>query len=139
MNPLKVILLIDDDEDDRDLFREAIANVNPSFSVITKNGAEEAISYLEETERIPDCIFLDLNLPVISGKACLTMLKSNSRLSDIPVAIYSTSSHEKDIEETTKLGASLFVQKPGLFSEICTTLKTAINHLDRIKKSYHSA
>jgi CheY-like chemotaxis protein len=63
----------------------------------------------------PDIIFLDINMPCVDGKQCLKEIRNNKELDKVPVVMFSTSNHEKDIEETFKNGANLYVSKPSFF------------------------
>lgn len=104
--------LIDDDEDDREIFAIALADVSKSHECTTATNGKEALEKLNADETfIPDFIFLDLNMPLMDGKQFLLEVKKISRLSLVPVVIYSTSSHQKDIEETKQLGAAYFLTK----------------------------
>ncbi|MEJ7588012.1 MAG: response regulator [Ferruginibacter sp.] len=71
---------------------------------------------------LPDIVFLDLNMPGKNGKECLKEIKENPRFKALPVIIYSTSAHTKDIMDTHSTGANLYIRKPssmrGLISVI---------------------
>lgn len=121
------VFFIDDDEDDKGMFLEAVREVNPSASCGTANSAEEALALLKaEGAPVPDFIFLDLNMPGIGGKECLAELKKMSNLSHVPVIVFTTSRLKKDKDEAEKLGASGFFTKPDLFEEICMVLKNIL-------------
>ena len=124
----KYILIADDDEDDKLLFKEALSEQKDIFIEEFDTGAG-LYKKLLHMEQLPNLAFLDLNMPEMGGKACLLKIRENERLRSLPVVIYSTSSTEKDIEETYKLGASLYVIKPNTFSELKRTLTkvTSIN------------
>jgi CheY-like chemotaxis protein len=114
------ILLIDDDEDDRWLFLEALSRIAPEIQCDTAADGQQAIDILtSENCILPEKIFLDLNLPGMDGKKCLAAIKSIPKLEHIPVVVYSTSKFHKDIEETRKLGASRFIVKPSNYSQLC--------------------
>jgi CheY-like chemotaxis protein len=118
------VFLIDDDEDDKELFLEAIGEVNPSVKCRTADSGEEALAVLkDEGTLIPDFIFLDINMPGIGGMECLAELRKMRKLSHVPVIIYTTSGLKKDMDETEKLGASGYFTKPGPFEEICTVIR----------------
>lgn len=120
----KSIYLVDDDPDDVAVFLEAVHTVDPSVSVDTCSSCEAAINFLNQQEgNIPDLIFLDLNLPGMTGKQCLIELRKIEKLRDIPIIIYTTSDHSRDVEDTLKLGASYFLTKPGNFKVLCTILE----------------
>ena len=113
------LLLVDDDEDDRDLFCLAMRDLDPAIRVTVAVDGEDALQMLSADKRYrPDFIFLDLNLPRITGKECLAQLKKTDHLRDIPVIIYTTSKLQEDQVETKKLGASHFITKPVKLTEL---------------------
>ena len=106
--------LIDDDEDDREIFSLALSAANSSSTYVTATNGEDALRILEDQpDYIPDFIFLDLNMPFMDGRSCLKELRKISKLRDVPVIMFTTSSYTKDIEETLKLGASHYLIKPS--------------------------
>lgn len=113
--PLR-ILLADDDEDDRTFFREALQELGFPFVLETAgNGFELLKSLTVQDSILPHLIFLDLNMPGKSGKECLLEIRALSRLSQIPIIIFSTSSSLYDIDDTFRNGANLYIQKPSGF------------------------
>ena len=126
--PVK-ILLADDDDDDRFLFSEALKEVNPCTSLKTVENGEKLMKYLASVDgEHPDIIFLDINMPCKDGKECLKEIRSNKELDNVPVVMFSTSNYDKDIDETFKYGANLYVAKPVFFNEQVKILKN-IFHL----------
>lgn len=121
------ILLIDDDEDDRWLFAEALQRTVPAVNCITAAGGTEAIELLTSEEVMPDMIYMDLNMPGMDGKRCLQILKQHPSLKHIPVTVYSTSNFHKDIQEAKALGASEFIIKPSDYSQLCNMFKAKFN------------
>ena len=116
------ILAVDDDEEDCELFCEAINQVDSSIKCIVAHDGGEAYRLLTHDLVIfPDLIFLDINMPVVDGKKCLTLLKSNQDLKHIPVIMYSTTSNDKEISGFKKLGAE-FIIKPNSFEKLVSTL-----------------
>jgi CheY-like chemotaxis protein len=120
------IMLIDDDEDDRDLFQMAINDLDTPVNFTGVENCCDALVMLENKSVKPDYIFLDLNMPQMSGRECLTNLKKSIQLSKIPVIIFSTSSDPTDIKETKDLGAVDFITKPPRTSELTEILKNFI-------------
>jgi len=110
-------MIVDDDEDDIELFCETVKELDNEIECISASNGEDAIRKLED-EPLPDYIFLDLNMPRLNGKQCLQRLKVNTRLRDIPVIIYSTSKLKEDMEETSRLGAVHFLTKPDRVSDL---------------------
>lgn len=124
----KVCFLIDDDEDEQEIFSLALREVDKSVEFVTVFDGVEALQKLDEDpEFIPDYIFLDLNMPRMNGKQCLLEIKKRKHLDAVPVIVYSTSSEERDKTETKKLGASLFVTKPTRLSNLIDILKEILS------------
>ncbi len=133
--PLKIVLA-DDDEDDRMLFSEAIEEINIRTKLLLFNHGQELMDYLTLPNVVlPNLIFLDLNMPFKNGMQCLIEIRSNSRLKDLCVAIYSTSSSEKDIEETFLNGANIYVNKPTDYSK----LRQSIEKVLQLNWQYHTS
>ena len=113
------ILLVDDDADDRQLFIDAVKEVNPDIECVTAKDGIQALEFLKKPDfSLPDCIFLDLRMPRISGKKCLQEIKKDVRLQNIPIIIYTTSREEAESKELQEMGAVHFVSKPSNPEEI---------------------
>lgn len=107
-----ILLVADDDQDDREMFIEVVTEICPSLKCIKASNGKEALILVENEQISPDLIFLDLNMPRMNGRQCLKHLKENEKTKAIPVIIYTTSKLEKDKQETQKLGAVHFITKP---------------------------
>jgi CheY-like chemotaxis protein len=130
------VLLADDDEDDRLFFREAFEEIKIKTSVKTVNDGEELMHLLaRDGNELPHILFLDLNMPRKSGIDCLIEIKRSDHLKDIPVAIYSTSASEEDIEDTFVKGANVYIKKPSDFR----TLKKILEEVITINWQYHTS
>lgn len=123
MNRILTFLLVDDDADDCDFFREAVREIDDTLNFYTAENGEDALVKLRNgLQKRPDFIFLDLNMPRMDGKHCLAELKKDPNLRDIPVIIYTTSSAPEDIKETHLLGASYFLTKPSDYQKLLKDL-----------------
>lgn len=132
----KTFLLVDDDADDQEIFIAAVNEIDSSIKCISIDNCEEALDKLKrEHTDLPDLIFLDLNMPRLNGRQCLSEIRKLSRLKHVPVIIYSTSSLKKDMEETANLGADFFITKPNRFNELCETLNNVLL-MDLAAKKY---
>lgn len=121
------ILLADDDEGDRLIFKEAMEELEIRPIVHTVNNGMELMAYLtKKNARLPHLIFLDLNMPRKNGLECLKEIRSNEKLKDISIAIYSTSANEKDLEETFRNGANVYITKPDDFNILKQLLYKAV-------------
>lgn len=129
-------LLVDDDEDDRELFQISLNEAEQKIDLVSQECGRAALEMLESGANIPDYIFLDLNMPQMSGREFLQEIKKNIHLSHIPVIIFSTSSDPRDIQETKELGAVAFITKPPRTSELTKILNKFI--LDQVQNTTHS-
>lgn len=118
----KTCFLIDDDRDDQFIFSLALQQVDEETLFIAADTAKEALTKLEPGDFLPDFIFLDLNMPVMNGIELLLRIKKLEHLQKIPVIIYTTSSSQKDIVETSTLGACAFITKPYHVAELSKKL-----------------
>lgn len=119
----KVLFLVDDDPDDQDIFQEALRTIDENIVCYVAHDGKEALAKLQDSLLLPDAVFLDLNMPVMSGKECLKALKKDKDLRNIPVIIYSTASADKERENCIQLGAFDFISKPPQFNTLVTTLR----------------
>jgi len=120
------LLIVDDDLDDRQLFFEAVKEINLSFKCLRAANGEEALLLLRAKHAFPDFIFLDLNMPRMNGWQFLAEVKKDFSLAHIPVIIYSTSKKPEDDAEIKQLGVLAFITKPKTFEEICNVISVAI-------------
>ena len=128
MKKTTTLFIADDDQDDVELFTEAVNEVDKSIQCHSAMDGEEALKKLMAMlPDLPDIIFLDLNMPRINGKQCLVEIKKTEKLNTVPVVIYSTSSIQHDIDETRELGAVYFLTKPASFGELCKELSSIIS------------
>ena len=130
------ICLADDDEDDRLFFTDAFDELKINTKVSTFNDGVELMDYLNHEDSVlPNILFLDLNMPKKNGVECLLEIKKNEKLSDIAIAIYSTSSSEEHIEETFINGANIYIKKPNDFED----LKKILSEVVTINWQYHTS
>lgn len=121
------LLIVDDDEDDRQLFIESAKEVDENIICVTANDGQQALEMLKNKENIlPDYIFLDLRMPRFSGRKTLGEIKKDADLLHIPVIIYTTSREMEDSDELKKLGAAHFVSKPVNPEEIFYLISAVI-------------
>ena len=106
------ILLADDDADDCTFFKAAIEELLPSTNLKIVNDGEQLMDCLSEKEvQIPDVLFLDINMPRKNGLECLSEIKQNKNLKDIPVVMFSTSNSWDTINMHFKSGVNVYVYK----------------------------
>lgn len=106
------IVLVEDDPDDIELFKEALKETEIPHEVQVIMQGDMVLDYLKKVKEKPDIIVLDLNVPKTPGKEILGLLKSSPDLKEIPVVILTTSSSKADMEFCMEAGAEKFITKP---------------------------
>ena len=111
------ILLVDDNEGDILLTREALGEARIINKISIAYDGVEAINFLKKTPPyrgtdMPDLILLDINLPKMDGTEVLTIIKNDPELKRIPVIMLTTSSAEKDILTSYDNHANCYITKP---------------------------
>ena len=121
------LLIVDDDEDDRQLFIESAKEVDETIICVTANDGQEALELLKNKKNtLPDYIFLDLRMPRFSGRKTIEEIKRDADLQHIPVIIYTTSREMEDSDDLKKMGAAHFVSKPVNPDEIYYLISAVI-------------
>ena len=122
-----LILLADDDENDRLLFTDVFQELKINTIIHTVNDGLQLMEYLLKNKtKLPQLLFLDLNMPFKNGLECLKEIRSNPDLRELSVAIFSTSLSQKDIDETFIQGANIYINKPNSFNELKEVLNKAV-------------
>jgi len=108
------MLLVDDDEDDRQIFADIVHDVDSEALVEYAENGLEMIALLDRMpdDELPGMIILDQNMPRMTGKESLVFLKGSDRYSHIPTIIYSTYQVRDFYQECLELGAQDVVAKP---------------------------
>ena len=120
----------DDDEDDIDLFREALKTIDPAIVCSTARDGHEALDTLRAQTEKPDIIFLDFNMPRIDGMETVRELARIHDLKNIPVVIYSTHLNKEQIRTFRELGVSNFITKPNDFTTLHESLREVFKVYD---------
>ena len=125
------ILLADDDEEDRELARDALQDSRLANEMKFAVDGQDLMDYLRqegrwtpETAPRPGIILLDLNMPRKDGREALTEIKSDMALRRIPVVVLTTSKDEADVLATYDLGVSSFITKPVTFGGLVDVMRT---------------
>ena len=112
------ILVADDDEEDRQLIKDALKESRLLNEIIFANDGEDLMQKLKTMNRLPGLILLDLNMPRKDGREALKEIKSDPRLKRIPVVVLTTSKAEEDVYRTYNLGVNSFITKPVTFNSL---------------------
>lgn len=124
------ILMVDDDKDDQDLFREALETINGSVNLMTADDGLDALQLLNSSPaKLPGLIILDINMPRMNGIEFLRHIRKPGKFSDIPVVIFSTASVQQFKDESKALGATGFIVKPDNFTRLCFEIRELLNCL----------
>jgi CheY-like chemotaxis protein len=126
-----VILLADDDEEDRMLACDALAESRLSNNITCVTDGEDLMDYLQRRGKYappveaprPGLILLDLNMPKKDGREALREIKSDPELRQISVVVLTTSKAEEDIYSSYDSGASSFISKPVTFEGLVDVMK----------------
>jgi len=130
-NAILNILLADDDKDDRFFFAKALEGLTVETKLRTVRNGQELIEYLARNfEKLPDVLFLDLNMPRKNGSECLTEIKSNKKIKEFPVIIYSTSLNDEIADILYQKGAHYYMRKCDL-SELQIQLQQMLSMLEK--------
>lgn len=122
------ILLVEDDEGDVELTREALVDSKLTVNLHVVRDGVTALDYLRQREEYaeaiaPDLVLLDLNLPRKSGREVLEEVKGDPMLKRLPVIVLTTSDTEEDIVRSYNLGVNCYVQKPVGMEEFIRIVK----------------
>jgi len=127
-----LILLADDDADDRLLVQDALRDGGYGGALSCVENGEEVLDYIlcrgkysSRPERSrPDLILLDLNMPRMNGKEVLRAMKSDAKLRQIPVVVFTTSQADTDVASVYELGANSFVSKPAAYEALVELMRS---------------
>lgn len=123
------LLLADDDEDDCDFFKEALDEISIETSLTMVHDGVQLMDYLKANEsKLPDVVFLDLNMPRKNGLECLAEIKDDEKLKELPIIIFSTSLDSEIVNNLYKNGASFYIRKPGDFSKLKKVIENALTN-----------
>jgi CheY-like chemotaxis protein len=123
------ILLADDDQDDRFFFKKALKQIPLPTHLTTIENGRKLLDFLSKNPaRVPDVLFLDINMPLKNGHECLTEIKNNPSLKDIPIVIYSTSLHDEVTNLFYKKGAHYCLKKCD-FNELPEKIHQTLSQL----------
>ena len=136
------ILMADDDEDDRDLTRDALLDAKNVDRMQFVVDGQDLIDYLRRVGPYgspdaaqrprPSLILLDLNMPRKDGREALAEIKSDHELRSIPVVILTTSNDEQDVRRAYDLGANSYITKPVTGSKLHDVLATLAEYWSQV-------
>lgn len=122
------IVLVEDDPDDVYFFRQVIKKSDIELRLTNLSDGFELLEFLNRKQDEQFLIFLDLNMPRMSGLEVLAHLKEQKLINKHIVIAYTTSDYNKDIEEAYDLGAKSYIVKPSNQAELSSLIQSALDY-----------
>ena len=134
--PDVLILMADDDPDDRMLTRDALDECHVTNEMLFVEDGEDLMDYLRHRNKYsdvrtsprPGLILLDLNMPRKNGREALKEIKTDPDLCRIPVVVLTTSQAEEDVVRSYQLGANSYITKPVTFDGLVAVMQNLKNY-----------
>jgi CheY-like chemotaxis protein len=133
-NTILNLVIADDDSDDHYLIQKAIWEMNLNHKVTSVYNGQQLMDFLQGEglydnciEGKPDCIFLDINMPLLNGLETLTKIKKNKSLNGIPIFIISTTIDEYHKNKFLELGVTGLFRKATKYDQVRLTVKEALD------------
>jgi PleD family two-component response regulator len=135
MQRTRECLIIDDDQDDQEIFIMCVRKLSKDINCRTMDDGVEAIATLmADDDYTPDYIFIDVNMPKMNGLECLKVIKNIKRLSNSKIFMYSTTSAGSTFAESIREGANDFIIKPAKTAELKERLSKIFELVSEIDK-----
>ncbi len=121
------ILLADDDQSDCLLFKDALEELPVTAHLTIVQNGEQVMEELTKKEtKLPDVLFLDLNMPRKNGFATLGEIKRDTGLQKLPVIMFSTASDMETVKRVYRDAAHYYICKPDDFSQLKKVIYEAL-------------
>lgn len=136
-NPIKHVLMADDDSDHALLFERILKSEYPQLKLSFVKDGQALLKFL--SMNAVDILFLDLNMPCRNGFECLQEIKGNPVFDDLPIIIYSNSAYISDIQRSFLNKADFYMVKPFVTDHLKTALKMifSVNWKDDVPIRHH--
>jgi len=130
MNKSGPIVMIEDDEDDQDIFRNVFKELNLKNEIVFFKDGELALDYLIKTHAEPFIIFSDINMPKLSGMELREKVHQNEdlRIKSIPYLFFSTSAEQEHVIDAYSKSIQGFFIKPTSFIDVKDTIKSIVEY-----------
>ena len=115
-----IVLIVDDDADDREILQDAFTNACPEATLVPLENGDALINWMHSCDpmALPSLIMLDLNMPGKDGRESLKELKADPQFQAIPIIVFTTSSSHRDKKTAYESGANCFITKPDTFDKL---------------------
>jgi len=121
----KSILFVDDDQDDIEIFSDALRNLDPGVEITVAENGVKALDLLSRKQ--PGLIILDLNMPFLDGKQTFQKIKANPQWENVPIIIFTSSVNPADKTMFDTLGIC-FITKPHTVAGIDSVVAVMLDH-----------
>lgn len=113
-----LILIVEDDEDDRHLIQEAFDESGHRYDLCFAHDGADALEQLGAMQNLPTLVLLDVNMPRMNGFEFLRHVRTSEKFRSLPVVIFSTSGAAKTVREAYERGANSFIEKPKNYFQL---------------------
>ena len=117
-----IVLYVDDDSDDLEIFGAAIHAIHPSVNYNEFEAGEKIIDFLRREKVKPDYIFVDINMPKMNGYECAQEIVSGYGIECSHIVMYSTHFSPRDMETFNRMGVKM-LQKADSFDQLVKNLR----------------
>tara|TARA_R110002020_G_scaffold56676_7_gene156654 strand:- start:966 stop:1403 length:438 start_codon:yes stop_codon:yes gene_type:complete len=131
MNEKLTIFYTDDDIDDLEFFKSIVNMITDDYAVVTHMDGNQLLHALDNPPPNPYLLFLDINMPGMSGLEVLQTLRNSEKFAALPIIMFSTTQDQYIIEKTRELGANYYLPKAENFK----LLRKSIEHTLQINWS----
>ncbi|MCE7054495.1 response regulator [Algoriphagus sp. AGSA1] len=131
MNDKLTIFYTDDDIDDLEFFKTVVNMITEDYTVVTHMDGKQLLHALENPPPHPYLLFLDINMPGMSGIEILQKVRNSEKHATLPIVMFSTTQDESVIRKTLELGANYYLPKAESFKQ----LRRSIQHTLQINWS----
>jgi CheY-like chemotaxis protein len=124
----KLLLCIEDDEDDCIWIEEAAQEIDPKMVFVAKPNGRDALAFLNrqiEQNYLPCLILMDINMPVMDGRQTLSIIKKDPVFKDIPLVVFTTSSSKTDVFFCEQYGVDI-ITKPNRIGELKKSIRQLV-------------
>ena len=122
---MKHLLIIEDSDEDFEMISIILKDLNPQLQFTRYDDGMTAYEFISDRKnRIPDLVFLDLNLPEMDGREFILKIKQDPQLKRVPIIAFTTSNNPKDVNFCYEHGINAYVTKPVDLAELQNLLKT---------------
>tara|TARA_R110002049_G_scaffold63832_1_gene169298 strand:+ start:380 stop:781 length:402 start_codon:yes stop_codon:yes gene_type:complete len=122
------ILFIEDDAIETMKLHRTLGKLGLHHDIIEAKNGEEALAILNSDVKLPDMIFLDLNMPRMSGIEFLKILKAHDSFRYLPTVVLTTSQNRADLLECYKIGIAGYVIKPLKYEDYAEKLRKVFEY-----------